>query len=157
MSHKLLKGPEFYDNHGQPGAVKYGIDVTVLQDEVTTMAFVTNAKSGVQLATGYARRHPRDERNSQLGRDLAIARALSDLAERYADKAESAITPEPDPMREPLRAMKRANRAEQAKRKNAKRREAREAFLRRTAIAAGETLTSNEIRDALGRSFGDWS
>lgn len=152
MSHRLIDNkPEFWDNHGRPAAVKYGIEVTVLQDDVTTVCFLTNSKTNNAIATGYARRHPSDARNPEIGHTIAIARAFAIVAERYAAKAEELMTPAPDPMAEPLKAMKRANRAEQQRRKNEKRRTAREAYLAKNGVP------KDEISDALGRSFGDWT
>lgn len=155
MSHELTDNqPSYFDNHGHPQVIRYGIEVTVIQDDVTTVAFLNNAKSGQYIDRGYARRHPLDARDPDIGHDLAVARAFANLADRYARKAERSINPDPDPMREPLRAMKRANRAEQKRRKNEKRREARERYVR---LHGPNGMTGDEVRDALGRAFGDWS
>ena len=97
-------GPAFLDSHGAPSGVRYQVEITVLQDDVTTVAFIANKQTGDQLAVGYAKRHKADARNPEVGKDLALARAFKDLGQRYATKAERGLHPDPDPMREPLRA-----------------------------------------------------
>lgn len=149
-------GPAFLDSHGAPSGVRYQVEITVLQDDVTTVAFIANKQTGDQLAVGYAKRHKADARNPEVGKDLALARAFKDLGQRYATKAERGLHPDPDPMREPLRALRRANRAEQKKRKNEKRREARRAwYAKQEAETLGETSFESES-DWRGRVFGDW-
>lgn len=145
-----MQGPKYFDNHGAPSMADYNIRVTVIQDDVLTTAFIVNKSNQVQIGVGFAKRHPRDARNPDIGRALAVSRAFAQLAERYAGKADEAIHPEPDVHAAALRAMKRANRAEKQHRKNERRRKAREEFAR------AKQMTDAETGDWLGRAFGDW-
>jgi hypothetical protein len=58
------------------------------QDGTTQADAVLDTGAKVELrGHGYARRHPRDEEDHQIGDELAAARALSDLAHKILDVA----------------------------------------------------------------------
>lgn len=60
------------------------ISVTVLStDDVTVAQVISDDVS----ATGSAKLHPNDEFVPQIGKDLALARALASLSEKFAERA----------------------------------------------------------------------
>jgi len=68
------------------------IQVDVLTTDEATVAEVqgtTYAESyrGGLKATGYAKKHPNDEHDAEVGHALAMARALKTLAEAYEKRA----------------------------------------------------------------------
>lgn len=68
------------------------IEVTVLSTAEATVAEVKGTtlhetNRGDLVATGYAKKHPNDTHDSEVGHALAMARALKDLAEVYEKRA----------------------------------------------------------------------
>lgn len=148
-------------SQGMPYSSEGALRIDIVYNDSVTVASLV-ARSGTLIARGVAKRNPRDARNTELGINLALARLLNKAAEVYARQAVKLSNPDPDPMREPLRAMKRANRAEQAKRKNARRREARNKYFEenketwRIVDAANRPRQYDDADDWRARVFGDW-
>jgi Domain of unknown function (DUF1876) len=73
----------------------YNIPVDVIVTDEATVAeasFVEYERArDRQTVTGYAKKHPRDEVNAEIGFNLAVARALSALADEYAKRAAEAV------------------------------------------------------------------
>ena len=68
------------------------IEATVLTTPEATVVEVEGSAHletyrGNLKATGYAKKHPNDEHDAEVGHALAMARALRDLADRYEKRA----------------------------------------------------------------------
>lgn len=130
--------------------------ITIVSDDMYTVAQITlSNSSGAVVATGTAKRHPLDKQNRELGQCLAVARAFQAYADRYASRAAALADPGPEPDAELVKAMRRANRAEAVKRKNEKRRAARDKFFREV-YQPGSNWRPDAVDEWRGRAFGDW-
>lgn len=142
-------------SRGYPSVAHDDFRVTIVSDDSVSIAQITLDEGATIAATGVAKRHPRDKRNRELGRCLALSRAFQAYADRYAAEAARLADPGPEPDAELVKAMRRANRAEAVKRKNEKRRAARDKFFREV-YQPGSNWRPDAVDEWRGRAFGDW-
>lgn len=158
------------DSHGLPGSTPNALTIQINFDDRNTVALM-KSRDGMVIAAGYSRRHPKDARNLQLGLDIALARLFHKAAEVYQKDADRLLNPEPQPDAELIKAMRQANRSEQKRRKNERRREARRKWFENCAIREAEHAGNADVSnwsahpalkyedegDWRGRAFGDWT
>lgn len=76
------------------------IEATVLTTPEATVVEVEGSSAletyrGNLKATGYAKKHPNDTHDTEVGHSLAMARALRELADRYEKRAWDRINAKP--------------------------------------------------------------
>lgn len=77
--------------------VVHNVEVTVLATSEATVAQARSINPGVEgfpeqfTANGYAKKHPKDTDNPDIGFNLAVARALAELSAEYAQRAASEV------------------------------------------------------------------
>lgn len=145
-------------SRGYPALSHDEMTVTIVRDDTLTVAQLVLKESQQVVASGVSKRHPRDARNPDIGKALAVGRMFASYAAQYERLAAQLSDPGPEPDAELVKAMRRANRAEAVKRKNERRRAARDAWFAKEKAAAPDSSALNDM-DAdewRGRAFGDW-
>lgn len=74
----------------------HNVEITVLSTPEATVAEARSAQMNDSLGenftvNGYAKKHPKDKDNPEIGFNLAVARALVSLADEYAMRAAKAV------------------------------------------------------------------
>lgn len=118
------KGPQFGMPTfvmGDPDSVKF----STMTDGTTTVVQISLL--GTPIGTGVAKRHPKDARNQELGMALALTRAFTDAAAKYTYSLGVMLNPPPDPSLQSLRHMRGYIKKDKQRRKDIKRKAAREA------------------------------
>jgi hypothetical protein len=117
------KGPKFPNREmhtGGDGAIK----ATSMTDGTTTVVQIT--LYGEPIGTGIAKRRKGDEHVPELGMGLALTRAFTDAATRYAATVDAMLNPEEDPQADAIRAFRRGNKRLRRYAKDVRRKAARE-------------------------------
>lgn len=123
---KLIKstGPKYPCKEmtmGSDGAVKFHS----MTDGTNTTIQIT--LYGEPIGQGFARRHPKDARNQELGMALALVRAFTDVASRYSETLHSIMNPPDDPAYLAISQLRKLTKADSVRRKEIRRKAAREA------------------------------
>lgn len=122
----LLASSPLYPSHeltvGGPDIVKFAS----MTDGTTTVVQIT--LYGEPIGTGVAKRRLSDERNQELGMALALTRAFTDAATRYATTVDHMLNPEPDPSGVAIKELRKLVKSDSKRRKDIRRRKARESF-----------------------------
>lgn len=96
-----------------------------MTDGTTTVVQIT--LYGEPIGTGVAKRRQEDERNQELGMALALTRAFTDAATRYAGTVDRMLNGEDDPSSQAIRELRKLNKKDTKRRKDIKRAKARQA------------------------------
>lgn len=123
----VSKGPK-YPNTLMTTGSREAVRFTSMTDGDTTVVQITLYNE--ILATGVAKRHPQDARNQELGMALALTRAFTQAATRYAETVEHIMHPPADPSAQAVRELRKKFKADTVRRKNLRRETAREAHRR---------------------------
>lgn len=122
------KGPKYPNRELHAGAPDVA-QVHSMTDGTTTVVQVT--LYGEPIGTGVARRRQQDERNTELGMVLAMARAFTEAASLYAAHADKILNAEWNDRDHPsVRAaneLRKLHKADSRRRKNLRREKARQA------------------------------
>jgi hypothetical protein len=107
---------------GDPKAVVF----SSMTDGTTTVVQIT--LHGEPIGTGVAKRRKGDSHNNDLGMALALTRAFTDAATRYARTVDEILSEEPYPQHVAIRNLVRGRKRVAALAKDARRKAARERF-----------------------------
>lgn len=118
------RGPEFTKTAPFTVGDHNEVQVTSMSDGTTTIVQVVC--NGQPVGTGVAKRHPNDARNHEIGVTLAASRAFMDAGVNYAAALDGVLNPPPDPSAAAVKELRRLNKADSRRRKDIRRREARE-------------------------------
>jgi hypothetical protein len=115
-------GPQYptRNMHCSPGDA---IKVTSMTDGTTSV--VQLLLYGEPIGTGIAKRRKGDERNDEIGMSLALTRAFTDAATRYAATLDGLLNPPEQPNDHILRNLRRHSKQDAIRRKNLRREKAR--------------------------------
>lgn len=129
---KMLSNPPQFRGleHGVPVPLNLPLRVEVAQSRRYTTAIIT--WDGITIASGVAKRHPKDHDNPAVGQAIALSRAFAVASQEYSKRVvawtKSEYVPAPDD--EAVKALRKQNRLESKRRKDARRLEARERYER---------------------------
>lgn len=130
LTRKLISsdGPMFPNRELTQGsdAVKF----YSMTDGSTTVIQI--ALYGEPIASGISKRHPDDARNQELGMALALSRAFTQAAAKYAFTVDRLLSPEPDPSHLAIKQLRKLTKADSKRRKDIRRRAAREQHRKET-------------------------
>lgn len=117
------KGPLFPNREltvGGSDTVKFNS----MTDGTTTVVQIT--LYGDPIGTGVAQRRLTDERNQELGMALALTRAFTDAATRYATTVDRMLNESEDPSSAAVKELRKLNKRDTKRRKDLRRKAARE-------------------------------